>query len=186
MQDLKPKSMSVSRSNVSRLWESESGNLTEKLRGKDLSVLTFCGLMLDGIRLSCGQTEVVALVIDSKVNKQVLDFVLGSSESLEVSRELLSRIVKQGFQCGHRLYVALDSSDALRAAVREFLPGAIVPRCLVHRVRNIQGKLSRRYRGELSQMFTRPPSAQGIVAAKEAFAALVDFLKRLNAEAYRG
>ena len=54
----------------------------------------------------------VALGIDVEGNKHVLDFVLGSSENLEVSRDLISRIVKRGFACEHRLYVVLDGSDA--------------------------------------------------------------------------
>jgi transposase-like protein len=99
MQDLKPKSPGVSRSSVSRLWESAGGKFVETLRGKDLSAVTWCGLMLDGIRLSSDQTAVVALGIDNKGNKRVLDFVLGSSENSEVSRELMGRIVKQGFRC---------------------------------------------------------------------------------------
>jgi putative transposase len=100
---------------------------------------------------------VVALGIDNKGNKQVLDFVLGSSENSEVSRELMGRIVKRGFHCEHRLYVVLDGSDALRVAVREFFPDAIVQRCLVHKERNIQGKLSKRHWGELSRFFTHLP-----------------------------
>ena len=141
--------------------------------------------MLDGIRLSSDQTAVVALGIDSKGNKQVLDFVLGSSENSEVSRELMGRIVKLGFQCDHRLYVVLDGSDALRVAVREFFPDAIVQRCLVHKERNIKGKLSKRHWGELSRLFTRLRNVQGIEAAKEVFDELAAFLKRTNAEAYR-
>jgi transposase-like protein len=99
MQDLKPKSPGVSRSSVSRLWESAGGKFVETLRGKDLSAVTWCGLMLDGIRLSSDQTAVVALGIDNKGNQRVLDFVLGSSENSEVSRELMGRIVKRGFRC---------------------------------------------------------------------------------------
>jgi len=155
MQDLKPKSPGVGRSDVSRLWESAGGKFVEKLRGKDLSAVTWCDLILDGICISSDQTAVVALGINSKGNKQVLDFVLGSSENLEVSRELMSRIVKRGFKCEHRLYVVLDGSDALRAAVREFFPDAIVQRCLVHKERSIKGRLSKRHWGELSRLFTR-------------------------------
>jgi transposase-like protein len=185
MQDLKPKYPGVSRSNVSRLRESTGGKFIEKLRGKDLSAVTWCGLMLDGIRLSSDQTAVVALGIDNKGNKQVLDFVLGSSENSEVSRELMGRIVKRGFQCEHRLYVVLDGSDALRVAVREFFHDAIVQRCLVHKERNIKGKLSKRHWGELSRLFTRLRSVQGIEAAKEVYDEFAAFLKRTNAEAYR-
>jgi transposase-like protein len=185
MQDLKPKSPGVSRSSVSRLWESAGGKFVETLRGKDLSAVTWCGLMLDGIRLSSDQTAVVALGIDNKGNKRVLDFVLGSSENSEVSRELMGRIVKRGFRCEHRLYVVLDGSDALRVAVREFFADAIVQRCLVHKERNIKGKLSKRHWGELSRFFTRLRSVQGLAAAQEVFGELAEFLKRINAEAYR-
>jgi transposase-like protein len=185
MQDLKPKSPGVSRSSVSRLWESAGGKFVETLRGKDLSAVTWCGLMLDGIRLSSDQTAVVALGIDNKGNKRVLDFVLGSSENSEVSRELMGRIVKRGFRCEHRLYMVLDGSDALRVAVREFFADAIVQRCLVHKERNIKGKLSKRHWGELSRFFTRLRSVQGLAAAQEVFGELAEFLKRINAEAYR-
>jgi transposase-like protein len=185
MQDLKPKSPGVSRSSVSRLWESAGGKFVETLRGKDLSAVTWCGLMLDGIRLSSDQTAVVALGIDNKGNKRVLDFVLGSSENSEVSRELMGRIVKRGFRCEHRLYMVLDGSDALRVAVREFFADAIVQRCLVHKERNIKGKLSKRHWGELSRFFTRLRSVQGLAAAQEVFRELAEFLKRINAEAYR-
>ena len=74
--------------------------------------------MLDGIRLSKDQTAVVALGIGSEGRKHVLDFAFGSSENLEASRELMSRIVNRGFNCDHRLYVVLDGSDAMRFAQR--------------------------------------------------------------------
>jgi putative transposase len=50
---------------------------------------------------------------------------------------------------------------------------------------NIKGKLSKRYWGELSRLFTRPQNVQGIAAAQEVFGELAAFLKRINAEAYR-
>jgi putative transposase len=40
--------------------ESAAGKFVETLRGKDLSAVTWCGLLLDGIRLSSDQTAVVA------------------------------------------------------------------------------------------------------------------------------
>jgi transposase-like protein len=67
----------------------------------------------------------------------------------------------------HCLYVVLDGSDALRVAVRKFFPDAIVQRCLVHKERNIKGKLSKRHWGELSRFFTRLRSVQGLAAAQE-------------------
>ena len=48
--------------------------------------------MLDGIRLSKDQLAVVALGITAEGFKFVLDFELGSSESAEVSLDLMRRI----------------------------------------------------------------------------------------------
>ncbi|QDT11444.1 Transposase, Mutator family [Planctomycetes bacterium K23_9] len=185
VQEIKPNSPGVRKSNVSRLWQEAGSKFIEQLRGKDLGSITWCALMLDGIRLSKNQTAVVALGIDSQGRKHVMDFALGSSENLEVSRELMSRIVKRGFTCDHRLYVVLDGSDALRGAVVDFFADAVVQRCLIHKERNIKGKLSKRHWGELSRLFTRLRSIQGIEAAEEVFGELKAFLKPINAEAYR-
>ena len=185
IQEIKPNSPGVKRSNVSRLWQEAGSKFVDALRGKDHSETTWCALMLDGIRLSSEQTAVVALGIDNEGRKRVLDFALGSSESLEVSRELVSRIVTRGFTCEHRLLVVLDGSDALRGAVKEFFPDCVVQRCLVHKERNIKGKLSKRHWGELSRLFTRLRNVQGIEAAEEVFEEMKSFLEPINSEAYR-
>jgi hypothetical protein len=78
------------------------------------------------------------------------------------------------------LYVVLDGSDALRVAVREFFPDAIVQRCLVNKERNIKGKLPKRHWGELSTFLTRLRSVQGLAAAQEVFGELAEFLKLLS------
>lgn len=185
VQEVKPNSPGVKRSNASRLWQEAGSKFIEQLRSKDLQSTTWCALMLDGIRLSKDQTAVVALGIDIEGRKHVLDFALGSSESLEVARELMGRIVKRQFTCDQRLYVVLDGSDALRGAVKEFFSDAIVQRCLVHKERNIKGKLSKRHWGEVSRLFSRLRSVQGIDAAEEVFGDLKTFLEPINAEAYR-
>ena len=185
IEQIKPNSPGVKRSNVSRLWQEAGSKFVEQLRSKDIGLITWCALMLDGIRLSKEQTAVVALGIDSEGNKHVLDFVLGSSESLEVSRDLMSRIVKRGFACSHRVYVVLDGSDALRGAVKEFFSDAVIQRCLVHKERNIKGKLSKRHWGELARLFTRLRSVQGLAAAEEGLDDLKSFLEPINAEAFK-
>ena len=185
IQQIKPNSPGVKRSNVSRLWQEAGSKFIDTLRGKELKSTTWCALMLDGNRLSKDQTAIVALGIDSEGRKHVLDFALGSSESLEVSRELMGRIVNRGFACEHRLFAVLDGSVALRGAVIEFFPDAVVQRCLVHKERNIKGKLSKRHWGELSRLFARLRHVQGIESAEEVVAELEAFLKPINAEAYR-
>lgn len=183
--EVKPNSPNVSRSSVSRLWQEAGSRFVEELRGRDLRQHAWCILMLDGLRLSSDQVAVVAIGIDASGQKHVLDFALGSSESLEVSRELLSRIVARGFGCQHRLFAVLDGSDALRSAVKEFFPTSVIQRCLVHKERNIRGKLSKRHWGELARLFKRLREVQGYVAAQEVLRELERFLRPINAEAYK-
>ena len=185
MSAVKPKSPSVSRSSVSRLWQEAGSRLVDELRRRDLSRITWCAILADGIRLSDDQVAVAAIGIDSEGNKHVLDFSLGSSENLETARELLTRITKRGFKCEHRLYVILDGSDALRAAAKEQFPDCVVQRCLVHKERNIKGKLQKSRWGELSRLFGRLRKVQGYEAACEVVKELKTFLKPINAEAYR-
>ena len=56
---------------------------------------------------------------------------------------------------------------------------------MIHKERNIKGKLSRRHWGELTRLFRRLRNVQGIEAAEEVFGELKAFLKPINAEAYR-
>jgi putative transposase len=184
MSAVKPKSPGISRSSVSRLWQEAGSRLVEELRSRDLSRVTWCALLADGIRLSDDQVAVAAIGIDNEGNKHVLDFSLGSSENLETARELLTRITRRGFRCEHRLFVLLDGSDALRSAIKEHFPESVVQRCLVHKERNIKGKLPKSRWGELSRLFRRLRKVQGYEAACEVVRELKAFLKPLNAEAY--
>jgi putative transposase len=142
IKNVKPDSPGVSKSNVSRHWQQVGHKFVDEFRGRDLSSQNWVAMMLDGIRLSKDQLAVVALGITDEGLKIVLDFELGSSESAEVSKDLVRRLNKRGFACKRRLFVVLDGSDALRSAVKEFFPDSVVQRCLVHKERNIRSKLS--------------------------------------------
>ena len=73
----------------------------------------------------------------SEGHKRVLNFELGSSENAEVAKDLMRRLTKRGFHCDRPLLSVLDGSAALRSAVKEFFPDAVVQRGLVHTERNI-------------------------------------------------
>lgn len=130
MAEVKPKSPCVSRSSVSRLWQDAGSRLVVDLRSRDLRQHSWCILMRDGIRLSIDQLAAVAIGIDTDGQKHVLDFALGSSESLAVSEELLSRIVGRGFAFTHQLFTVLDDIDALRSAFKGFYPPSVIQRFL--------------------------------------------------------
>lgn len=177
------KAPGVSKSNVSRHWQSAGHKFVDALRGRDISVHDWAIVMIDGIRLSKEHLAIVAIGITSDGHKHVLDFELGSTENAEVCRGLLRRLMKRGFHCDRRLLAVLDGSDALRSVVKEFFADAVVQRCLVHKERNIRAKLSKRHWGELAGLFKRLRQVQGKSAAVEVVSELRRFLKPLNAQA---
>jgi putative transposase len=183
IKQVKPRSPSVSKSNVSRLWQSVGHKFVDQLRTPSLSEQDWAVLMLDGIRLSKDQLAIVAIGITSDGYKHVLDFDLGSTENTDVCRDLMRRLKARGFHCARRLLAVLDGSDALRTVVKEFFPDSVIQRCLVHKERNILGKLSRRHWGELARLFKRLRSVQGKEAAEEVVGELETFLKPLNSQA---
>ncbi|MFT7629579.1 MAG: putative transposase [Mariniblastus sp.] len=182
---LKPNSPGVGKSNVSRHWQSVGHKFVEELRGRDFSQENYVVLMLDGIHLSKDQLAIAAIGITAEGHKRVLDFELGSSESAEVAKDLLRRLNKRGFHCDRPLLSVLDGSAALRSAVKEFFPDAIVQRCLVHKERNIKSKLSKKHWGELARLFRRLREVQGREAALEVVQELREFLKGKNAESLK-
>jgi len=182
---VKPNSPGVGRSNVSRLWQSVGHKFVDELRGRDLSQQNWVVLMLDGIRLSKDQLAIAAIGITADGRKHVLDFELGNSESAEVARDLMSRLMKRGFHCDRPLLAVLDGSDALRSAVKAFFEDAVVQRCLVHKERNIKSKLSKKHWAELARLFRRLREVQGKDAALEVVGEIRSFLKGKNAESLR-
>lgn len=182
MKNVKPGSPGVGRSNVSRYWQQAGDKFINEFRSRDISSQNWVALMLDGIRLSKDQLAIVALGITAEGFKVVLDFELGSSESTEVARDLMRRLDKRGFGCERRLFAALDGSDALRSAVKEFFPDSVVQRCLVHKERNIRSKLSKKHWGELARLFKRLREVQGKLAAQEVVKELEEFLSGKNAQ----
>jgi len=183
MKNVHPDSPKTSRSSVSRLWAKQGARLVEQLRARDIASHDWLALMLDGIRLSKEQLAVVALGITSGGEKHILDFELGGSENFEVCRDLVSRLVSRGFQPHCGLLAVLDGSDSLKKAVLAFFPDAVPQRCLVHKERNIRGRLSKRHWGELARLFKRLREVEGETAGREAYSDIERFLADKNAAA---
>ena len=183
MQEVHPDSPKTSKSSVSRLWAKEGAKLVAQLRERDIASQDWLVLMLDGIRLSKEQLAVVAIGVSLDGSKQVLDFELGSSENVEVCRDLVSRLIARGFAARHGLLAVLDGATALKNAVLAFFEDAVIQRCLVHKERNLCSRLSRRHWGELATQLKRLREVEGEEAAREVYRDIEKFLEGKNAAA---
>lgn len=174
----------MTKSTISRLWAERAGELIRQINEADLSDFEMIALMLDGFSLSKELHVIVALGIDLEGQKRILGFAVGSSESYEVSRDLLRDLVRRGLAPATKTpLVVLDGAEALRKAVLEFWPTAPVQRCLVHKERNLRGYLSRKHHGRLAAHFRDLRRAQGAEAALEILTDMEEWISRINAQA---
>jgi len=109
----------MSRSEVSRRWVAASAARMEELRGRDLSLESYFGLIVDGVFLTKEVVVIVAVGLCRDGRKWILDFEVGSTESYEVCRDLLRRLVARGFTVEGRLFALVDGSPALEKAILE-------------------------------------------------------------------
>lgn len=135
----------ISKSGVSevteRLW-TEYQSFREQ-RWDDVDVVyLFADGLYEAMRASGSSKEAVlclwAICGDGK--KRLLDVVLGNKESRDAWLESLRGLVKRGLQSP--VLMASDGAPGLTAALEEMFPEALRQRCLVHKMRNITGKVS--------------------------------------------
>lgn len=172
----------MSKSSISRLWQRRAADLVDELMGRDLSQEPVLALMLDGVHLADNLYALIAVGIYMDGHKEVLGFRIGSSENIEVSRDLVADLVHRGLQTAEdlKLLAVLDGSDPLKRAVLEFFPDAVVQRCLVHKERNIRRYLSKRHWMRLGQLFSDLRKVEGAEEAITALEKIQRFLSDKN------
>ncbi|MCX6880490.1 MAG: transposase [Verrucomicrobia bacterium] len=124
----------TSKGTVAKAWKARSNELLTAFRTRDLTGIDVLARYVDGIFLGQERCVVVAMAIDTKGSKHLLDFEEGSSENAEVVDGLLARIAARGLVVGRdrRVLVLRDGSAAIAKAVSHFWPDAVQQECLVH------------------------------------------------------
>ena len=175
----------LSKSAVSRRWQTKAKEVAEEMQTRDLSERPVLGLMLDGVHLANGLCVVIAIGLYGDGSKEVLGFIVGNSENKEVCQDLMGQLHRRGLRtkADGRLLAVLDGSDALKSAVQEFFPDAVIQRCLVHKERNLRGYLPKKHWSELAILFKRLRRAQGREAAEAVREEIRLFLANKNKQA---
>ncbi|MHC4521681.1 MAG: IS256 family transposase [Planctomycetota bacterium] len=140
----------VDKSSVSRHWKTASTKQLKQMMERSLAHHDFCVLFLDGKEFH-DFTLIVALGIDGEGRKHVLGLWPGATENAEVCGALLDDLIERGLSREHPYLFVLDGAKALRkAVVQRFGRQALIQRCRVHKKRNIQKYLPKKYHGMLS------------------------------------
>jgi transposase-like protein len=122
------------------LWEEYEAFCQRDLSGFEV-VYLFLDAVYESMRLSGGPKEgiLAAWGITRGGNRVLLHLRLGNKESYESWRDLLRDMVKRGLKAP--VTITSDGAPGLIAAIEQVWPTSLRQRCLVHKMRNIVGKL---------------------------------------------
>jgi transposase-like protein len=101
-----------------------------------------------------GEAFVVALGIDTEGYKHVLGFWEGATENHEICEELLMDMERRELRLTKKILWVTDGGKGILKALRDrFGKKLIHQRCTIHKDRNIQSHLAKKYRKEAHRRF---------------------------------
>jgi transposase-like protein len=127
----------LSKSTISDRFVLASAEQVNTLLKRDLSKLSLCALMVDGVEY-CREHFVVALGIDQTGAKTILGFHQGATENQQICDQLLNGLASRGLKLKQRFIAVVDGGRAIRASIRKHCgEQALVQRCQLHKRRNV-------------------------------------------------
>ncbi len=159
---------------------------TQKLKDfKERSLDDFppFALFLDTIHRG-GEAFVVALGIDRAGQKRVLGFWQGATENHEICEELLAELERRDCRLTTRVLFVTDGGGGIRKALKERYGKKLLhQRCTIHKDRNIQRHLPKRWRKEAQRRFHIALEQTSYAEAKATLIELERWLRTLNESA---
>jgi len=147
------KAFGVSASTVSRHIVAVTAHKLREFKERDLSDFKSFAIFLDTI-MRGGEAFMVCLGIDGGGVKKVLGFWQGATENHELCEELLSDMERRGLVITRKVIWVTDGGKGIIKALRDrFGKKLIHQRCTIHKDRNIQRHLAKRYRKEAHRQF---------------------------------
>jgi len=173
----------VSASSVSRhLIEATAGKLKE-FRERSLKDVHCFAVFLDTIHRG-GEAFIIALGLDVSGRKRVLGFWQGATENHEICEALLSELESRGLVLSKKILFVTDGGKGIIKAIKERVGSGLVhQRCTIHKDRNIQRHLAKRWRQEAHRRFRAALEQNSYTDAKRMLKDFEQWLSQLNESA---
>lgn len=173
----------VSASTVSRHIIAVTTKKLQEFKERDLSKFKAFAVFIDTINRA-GVGFMVALGIDGDGKKRVLGFWEGATENYEVCQELISEMERRGLLISKKiLWVSDGGKGIIKALKGRFGKKLIHQRCTIHKDRNIQKHLAKRYRKEAHRRFRIALEQTRYQDAKQLLLEFEGWLRRINESA---
>ena len=173
----------ISPSSISnRLIEATTEKL-KALRERDLSDFHAFAIFIDTIHRG-DAAFVVALGIDLEGKKKVLGFWEGATENKEIARCLLSDMESRDLELTEKIIFVTDGGKGIIKALKNrFGNNLIHQRCTIHKDRNLQHHLPKRFRQEAHRRFRCAVALKDYEEAKRALDNFETWLRGINESA---
>lgn len=143
----------VSASSVSRHIIAATAKQLQEFKERSLSDFVPFAMFLDTIHRG-GEAFVVALGLDTAGKKMPLGFWQGATENHELCEELLADMERRGLVLSRKIIWVTDGGKGIIKTLRDrFGKKLLHQRCTIHKDRNIQRHLAKRYRKEAHRRF---------------------------------
>jgi len=177
------KAFGVSTGLISRHVVKASARRLKEFRERSLKGFEPFALFLDTIHRG-GEAFLVGLGIDVEGKKRVLGFWQGATENSEICQALFSELESRGLVLSKNIVFVTDGGKGIRKALKERLgSGLIHQRCTIHKDRNIQRHLAKRWRKQAHRRFRTALEQNSYADAKKMLLDFEQWLRQLNESA---
>jgi transposase-like protein len=168
----------VSASSISRRFIEATATKLKEFKERDLSGISAFAVFIDTVHRG-KEAFMVALGIDTEGHKHALGFWQGATENHEICEELLADMETRGLCLSKKTLFITDGGRGVIKALKErFGVKLLHQRCIIHKDRNIQRHLAKKYRKEAHRRFMGALEQNLYEDAKKM---LLDFEKWLRA-----
>jgi Transposase and inactivated derivatives len=173
----------VSASAISnRIVEATSRKLKE-FKERKLSDIAVFAVFIDTIHRG-GDAFIVSLGIDQEGHKHPLGFWQGATENHEICEELLSDMQTRGLVLSKKiLWITDGGKGIIKALKNRFGAKLIHQRCTIHKDRNIQSHLAKRYRKMAHRRFKTALEQNSYEDARQMLLDFEKWLRSINESA---
>ena len=131
-----------------------------------------------------GMAFVVALGLDIYGHKRVLGFWEGATENAEVAESLLTDLQERGLKLSAKVLFIIDGGKGMAKALRQrYGDKLLLQRCTIHKDRNLQGHLPKKYRQECHRRYRLALEQNDYKEAEKMLRELEQWLRGLNESA---
>jgi putative transposase len=173
----------ISKSSVSRHLVEATTHELRKLKERTLEDFKPFAIFLDGYHLG-GEIFIVALGINTEGFKKVLGFWQGATENHSVCQELFADLEARKLALSENIIYVTDGGKGVIKALRDrFGKNLVHQRCTVHKDRNIQNHLAKKYRKAAHRRFRNAIDCHSYKDAKAELKKMEVWLEQINPSA---